>query len=355
MSHKAQSPAIIIARRHQSTPKAHWADKEIQKAAVEIDAGRYIEESRGEGSIEKLNVGLGFGDTPIARRGNLTFDEAKTEYANTDTMNQLGRHPRVMEALEKMKQEVETLTNPQEIVEKQWMLHEMNQCHADGTKWDGQQRWEGRENREARMAGETLTPWQFHARLCEVIGLKRVLLGTGVVQLNANAKSGLMGLYIHNPLWQGDPMIKPMYAQAQAAKIREAAQKEITEARKLRIGGHNALADKAFHRAGDMIQAATEILLDNSLAEQLKEPELLRCGTLQAPLGTEWMVMRFNEYGVPTTAEFLGWRTALLTMIRSKIITEAEAHMAFPLGDGVAAEWYLQQIYLLRNPGELLN
>lgn len=355
MSHKPQSPAIHIARRHQSTPKAHWADKEIQKAAVEIDEGRYVEEAQGEGSIEKLNVGLGFGNTPIARHGNLTFEDAKTEYANTDVMNQLGRHPRVVEAMEKMKQELETLTNPQEIIEKQWMMHEMNQCHADGNKWEGQQRWEGSENREARMAGEVLSPWQFHDRLCAVIGPNRVLLGTGLVKLSNNAKTGLMGLYIHNPLWEGDPMIKPEHASVKAAEIRRAGEAELIRAKKLRLSGHNTLADLAFHRAGDMAQAATEILLENSVAQQLKEPELLRCGTLQAPLGTEWMVMRFNEYGVPTTAEFTGWRTAALTMVRSKIITEAEAHVAFPVGEGVAAEWYMQQLYLLRNPGELLN
>lgn len=355
MAHKPQSAAIIIADRHRKTPKAHWADREIQKAAEEIDSGRYVEEPRGEGSIEQLNVALGFGNTPTARRGYLTHGEAMTEYADTDVANRIGMHPRVVEAMAKMREEVETLTNPQEIVEKQWMLHEMQECHDSQYKWEGQNRWEGRENREARMAGECLTPWQFIERLQAVIGMKRVMLGTGVVKLNENGKSGLMGLYIHNPLWEGDPMIKPEYARSKAAEFRKAAERELVEAKRLRLSGQTALADRAFHRAGDMIQAATELLHNNMVAEQTKEPELLRVGTLQAPLGTEWMVMRFNEFGVPTTAEFLGWRTALLTMVRSKIITEAEAHVAFPVGEGVAAEWYQQQLYLLRNPGELLN
>ena len=91
--------------------------------------------------------------------------------------------------------------------------------------------------------------------------------------------------------------------------------------------------------------------LVNSCKCPAKLTELLRVGTLQWPLGTEWMCMHFNEYGVPTEAKFLGWRTALLTMIRCKAITEAEAHQAFPLvAENRAAQWYLQQLYWLRNP-----
>jgi len=86
-----------------------------------------------------------------------------------------------------------------------------------------------------------------------------------------------------------------------------------------------------------------------SAVEQLAEPELLRVGTLQWPLGTEWMVMNFNEFGVPTTAKYLGWRTALLTMIRCGAITEAQAHKAFPVGSGPAAAWYLEQLMKMRN------
>jgi hypothetical protein len=72
-------------------------------------------------------------------------------------------------------------------------------------------------------------------------------------------------------------------------------------------------------------------------------------GTLQYPLGTEWMILRFNEYGVPTTARFLGWRTALLSMIKLGVITEEEAHKAFPLSDGFAGDWYRAQLQQLRS------
>jgi hypothetical protein len=102
-----------------------------------------------------------------------------------------------------------------------------------------------------------------------------------------------------------------------------------------------------------MIQTATEMLLERE-AYEAETPELLRVGTLQAPLGTEWMMMNFDEFGVPTTAKYVGWRTALLTMVRAGAITEEEAHRAFPVGGGPAAEWYLQQLYD-RRKGVVVN
>jgi hypothetical protein len=78
--------------------------------------------------------------------------------------------------------------------------------------------------------------------------------------------------------------------------------------------------------------------------------EKVLVGTLQYPLGTEWMVMRFNEYGVPTTAKYLGWRTALLSMITLGVITEREAHKAFPLSEGPASAWYREQLAMKRKP-----
>jgi hypothetical protein len=75
----------------------------------------------------------------------------------------------------------------------------------------------------------------------------------------------------------------------------------------------------------------------------------VQVATLQYPLGSEWLIMRFSEYGVPTTARYLGWRTALLSMISLGVITETEAHKAFPLGSGSAGDWYRQQLQQLKS------
>jgi hypothetical protein len=86
-----------------------------------------------------------------------------------------------------------------------------------------------------------------------------------------------------------------------------------------------------------------------------REDGLVQVATLQYPCSAEWMVMRFDEYGVPTTAKYLGWRTALLSLIRQDIITEKEAHRAFPLGDGPAGDWYREQLFVLRQQRGIVN
>jgi hypothetical protein len=73
------------------------------------------------------------------------------------------------------------------------------------------------------------------------------------------------------------------------------------------------------------------------------------------PLSPEWMVMRFNEYGEPTSAKYKGWRTALLCLIAQKVITERQAHKVFPLGTGPAGGWYRQQLFELRARDGVVN
>lgn len=230
-----------------------------------------------------------------------------------------------------------------------WRLHEMLSMEQERNKWKGQERWEGRENEEMRR-GEVLSPWQFHERLCKALGrTDRVLLKDDrIIKISSTGKSGLLALVIRNPLWSGQSAMQHEYANVKANDLKLSAEDELLKARKLRNAKHNAEADKSFHLAGDMIQAATEMVLERDAYEE-QVPEFLRVGKLQAPLGTEWMMMNFDEFGVPTSAKYVGWRTALLTMVRARVITEAEAHQAFPVGSGPAADWYLQQLYMERN------
>lgn len=73
--------------------------------------------------------------------------------------------------------------------------------------------------------------------------------------------------------------------------------------------------------------------------------------TLQFPIGTEWMMMHFDQYGVPRYAKYIGWRTALLSLISEGIITEEQAHKAFPVKPNHASLWYRAQLYQMRNGG----
>jgi hypothetical protein len=356
MSHKPQSAALHIARRHQSAPTAHPAEAEIRKAAEEIDGGRYVADTRAsdEQALDGLGLALGMGIDGVAVGNAPSFTDWHKEEQATRQMNELGRHPRVLEAMARMEREIEDVKTPEQELELRWRIHELLAAEQERNKWKGQERWEGRENEEMRR-GEVLSPWQFHERLCVALGRRdRVLLKDDrIVKMSSTGKSGLLALVIRNPMWNGQTAIQHDYAQVKAGEMKQAAEGELVKAKRLRKAKHNAEADKSFHLAGDMIQTATEILLERE-AYETEVPEFLRVGTLQAPLGTEWMIMGFDEFGVPTSAKYVGWRTALLTMMRARVITQEEAHRAFPLGSGPAAEWYLQQLYMQRN-GETVN
>lgn len=344
-------PTVLIPRKHQSAPKEHWADKEIKKAAEEIDAGRYIPDAPSDAStMNGLGLALGLGNRGVA----VGEKPRLSEFQQTRDFEMLGQHPRVMEAMERLQREKEEARDPQEAVEKSWMLHEMAEKQAAIQKWDGQERWEGKENEEMRI-GRILAPQQFYDQLCKVIGRERILLSHHAVKTSPDARSARVGLYVRNPEWRGEAP-KLEYPHARAAQLRAQGEQMLVKAKRYRATGLHTKADQTFNMAAECAKAATEILmeLERSTFEE-RAHEFLRVGTLQWPCGTEWMMMNFNEYGVPTTAKYLGWRTALLTMVRSQCLTEQEANKAFPLGTSRAAEWYQQQMYMLRNRGWMVN
>lgn len=241
----SEAPLVIIPRKHQSAPKEHWSDKELRKAAEEIDNGQF----------------------QVLQDENEFFNYGPTQF--------LARHPRVQEALARLELEKEEC-NSQEAAEKAQMIFEMNEMIQKPDHWDGEGRWIGKENEEMRH-GELMTPFSFITKLQKVIGESRVQLSEFAVSKRAALTA-----------WEID------------------------------------------WKAGDR--------------------KKVQVGTLQYPLGTEWMIMRFNEYGVPTTAKYLGWRTALLSMITLGVITEKEAHKAFPLKEGPASAWYREQLAVLGKP-----
>lgn len=349
MSDKA--PAVQIPRKHQSAPKEHWADVEVMKAAHEIQEGRYVADydPEGESALDGLGLSLSAGTAK-----GITTGEKPTlaDMQFTREMNELSRHPRVVEAMERMQKEIDDNPDSDEAIERSCMLWEMNEAASRGQKWAGQDRWEGKENEEMRQ-GRILSPQEFYSELCAVIGRERVLLSEYGYKTSPDAKSARVGLYVRNPEWKGEsPMLE--MAHVKAAELKTAAEKELVKAKRLRLAHHDAEADKTFQMAGNMIQAATEMHMERQQIEAEAPKQFLRVGMLQWPYGTEWMLMNFTEYGVPTTAKFLGWRTALLTMVRHRVITEEEALEAFPLGTGPAGDWYLKQLYTRRNKAKVM-
>lgn len=270
-----EAPALHIARHHQAAPQPTWADKEMLKAAQEIDEGQFTPDAEEL----PLPIALRVGKHPASYQGAADIED----YARTRASLMLTQHPRVKEALERLEKERDHSTNAEEYVEKAQMLHELTSGQRKGEKWEGQERWEGEDNENMRM-GKILTPHEFIHKLQKVIGTERVQLSRYGYLPHPGARSARVPLLVYNP-------------------------------RRFEIG----------------------------------QDEFLRVGTVQHPCGTEWMMMKFDEHGIPTYPKYLGWRTALLTMIRLGAITEKEAHKAFPLDNSQAASWYRQQLFLWNN------
>jgi hypothetical protein len=283
MASENNSPALHIAREHQSAPADHWADKEVAKAAEEIRSGQFTPVADPDDDM--LSLGL--------QRGPAIQDPAQLTTGKLELIDQmkdslaLAQHPRVKEALARLEKEKNDAKSPQEMLEKAAMLHEMNERASRKNRWDGQGRWLGKESDEMRVVN--ILRWnEWLGRLEAVIGEGRVFVSRGI-------KAGRMNVLV-----------------PQKASL---------------VVGLSSLANGPRPTANDAFEPV---------------------GTIQ-PVNPEWMVMYFSEYGEPTCPRYLGWRTPLLSLICQRVITEKEAHTAFPLGSGPAADWYRQQLFELRS------
>jgi hypothetical protein len=339
---------IHIPREHQASPKTTDLDRAVQQAAEEMDRGSWVDDpGNPEAVLDSMGIALGMGNSGVAVGDKPTLDEFQT----TSELNRIGRHPRVQEAIEKAQRELSDRCSPDRQVELECMLWEMQASASYKNHWQGQQRWEGSEA-EAMRIGQVMSPQAFFDQLTSVIGVTRLIRGTKPDKMNPGDKSGRVGIYIPNPDWKGEQWRE--YTQAKAKQIRDIGEGHLRDAKTLRRLKQHAKADREFRLAREAGETAGGMLAE-MVVQESQNPELLRVATLQWPAMTEWMVMHFDEYGVPTEAKYIGWRTALLTMIRAKVISEAEAHTAFPVGTGEVANWYLEQLYMLRSPNERPN
>ena len=71
---------------------------------------------------------------------------------------------------------------------------------------------------------------------------------------------------------------------------------------------------------------------------------------LQWPRGPEWSVMRFDEFDVPTSEKYRGWRTALLRLMQEGLLDEREVDRAFgPVTMSDVSELYHEQLDAIRD------
>lgn len=276
-------------------PREHQSAPKEHWADKEVRlAAEEISEGKFQPTVDEddfLAVGLQRGDAIRNPASMSGLEKLQLADEAADSML-LAQHPRVQEALRRLEQEKNTGRTPQEVLEKTQMLHEMNERAQAANKWDGQGRWMGKENEQMRVVN-ILDPFEFLRKLEAVIGENRVFL-------NRFAVYKRVALLVE-PKGQRSHIILP------------------------------------------------------GMEAPRNEDGLVQVGTLQYPCGPEWMVPRFDEYGIVTQAKYLGWRTALLSMIDLRVITEKEAHKSFPLESTPAADWYKQQLHMMRSRDGVVN
>jgi hypothetical protein len=290
-----QAPSIVIAPEHQSAPNEHFVVTEMRKAAEEIDNGTFRPEL------------------------------AEDDYFYIGPEQLIAMHPRVAEALAKFEQEVKEAKHSQEAIELSQMHYELACQAAEPQQWDGQGRWIGRDNEQMRT-GELLTAQQFMNRLSAVIGDR--------VTMNRFAVAGRVALLVRDPSPEQHRLITAAPRIDYNAELRSIEQTSTPQS----LAAHIKELEQRIAKQEAMQQTEPDYLKGK-----------VQVATLQWPVSTEWMVMAFNEYGVPKYAKHLGWRTTLLTLIAEGVITEDEAHKAFPVKDTEASAWYRQQLYQRRN------
>jgi hypothetical protein len=264
---------VIIPPEHQSSPKETNAEKAVKTALQEIHEGTF---------------------RPVREKTENAFGKLEDEFWVTAT-DILASHPRVRDAMRELETQVRERRNSAEYLEKAEMLHELNCQLRAGHKWEGQQRWQGRENEAMRLVN-LMTPRQFIECLLKA-GISAAIEPQVSREIKANPHTGV---------------IETVNVERSHAKI---------------------CLGKAVVRGVVGLFAWVD-------------GEYRYVDKLQVPLGPEWTLMRFDEHDIPQNERYHGWRTAVLALIRNRVITEREAERAFgPVVLNPASAFYRQQLY----------
>ncbi len=321
-------PAVIIPKEHQSAPKKDELDKAMETAAEEISSGKF----RPQEEELPFRIALRSG---IGEAGQMSG--SVQDFIDTEASLDMSQHPAVMEAMAKLESQRDNARHSQEYLEKSQMLWELNENAKRKDKWQGQERWQGQENEESRI-GLILSPMQFLERLERVIGKGRVMVCRWGQKDIGNPNTGRVALLVPRPKSENAFEIDLDSRTLPLLMEKRRMEQEFVSVRDVEKRKRTLARIKAIETQIEEVRNSHHGLMDEF-------KDFLQVGTLQWPCSSEWMVLNFDEYGVPTTAKYLGWRTALLSMIRLNVITEKEAHKAFPLGTGPASAWYRQQLY----------
>jgi hypothetical protein len=185
-----------------------------------------------------------------------------------------------------------------ELMEAERRAFEDNYAAAHAQRWEGQERWMGRENEEMRLVN-ILHPHAIFQKMKDA-GINCSIEPQVTKVWDIDPKSGLSVL-----------------------------------CSRTRAGGAR------FWLHDVIIQQCVGI---SAWVWQDGERVAKYITYMQVP-GPEWSVMRFNEYDVPTCEKYRGWRTALLKLMMDGVLTVEEVNKAF--GEptvGPASDFYYQQL-----------
>lgn len=274
-----RSPAVHIPREHQSAPKDRPIEKAMRTALQEMKDGTY---------------------TPQPQLKENVFGQMEDEFFQTGTEALLA-HPRVADAMRVL----ETETNDKasnEYLEKLEQLHEINAQIRAGHKWEGQSRWQGKENEEMRLVNP-ITPGRF-IEMLNAAGIRAEVVPSVKKEIRPCPETG-----------------KPRWFETEHSDALICLGRGVFRG----VVGLYAWVDAEYKYVNK----------------------------LQVPIGPEWTLMRFDEYDLPTNERYHGWRTAVLALIRQRVITERQAELAFgKVVENAASEFYRQQLYQFRNMGQ---
>lgn len=195
-----------------------------------------------------------------------------------------------------------TDTSSQELIEAEQKAWEDNYRAAAAYRWEGQERWMGRENEEMRLVN-ILHPHAVFRKLQDA-GVDCSIEPSVVWVWDIDHKTGLtvpaQRTRNNSRFWLHDAVIKDRV-------------------------GITGWVNRNGKRTAQYITY------------------------LQYPQGPEWSLMRFDEYDVPTCERYRGWRTGILRLIQEELVTEEEVDRAFgPVVHNEASELYLEQLDYFR-------
>ena len=162
--------------------------------------------------------------------------------------------------------------------------YEMNYAAARGQRWHDQQRFMGKENEAMRLVN-IMHPHKIF----------RLLRRAGV---DARIEAPTFDV------WMPDD---------ETGKL--------IKVKRERTNGRLWLADNAINGRVGVSAWVTDKVTGERKRRQVT--------TLQWPCGPEWSLLYFDEFDVPITEKYRGWRTAMLHLIEANVVTEDEVDRAF--------------------------